>query len=405
VTLSPRFLRLLVCAPLLGGCAGEGVPEWLGEAVRNGPATLVVTPSPAPAGSPIQLAGCGYAAGLSVYGEDASAAGVEYWGGVADARGCLEVVRNASLHTGSHTLSAYQILRKRTLMARTTLEVVAGPLAVTSESYTFQWDASKLCIGEDDHFTWTASGALGPGGTFVYTPRYPDCQTARAVVVEVRSSATLRVSTVVPVGDELSNDATQAGKTIAATTRGGVARLCMFPNPSFSAPASYRITVENLGATSAGDVAVTGRDFNDWLVFYWNDCLGADADGDGWSDSVEHAMAQLVYPTGNYNSGALPAGTDYLRACGTAAADDEFDAWPPDFDDDGRVTDADVARVAAHVGEGNGIPWANITPDSGPDGYWSHVGAWNRFDLDGDGWVGSSDVARARALLGARCAP
>jgi hypothetical protein len=186
----------------------------------------------------------------------------------------------------------------------------------------------------------------------------------------------------------------------------GVAELCMFPATNFTAPTGYTITVTNVSTTTASTVSITGKDYNNWSYFYWNECLAADADHDGWSDSYEHAMAQLTYPTGNYLYGWLPAGSDYLRSCGTATPNDEFDFWPPDLDDDGVVTQADVDLLTPHVGEGNGIPWSQMSPNSGTPAYFnSHTGAWNRFDLNADGWVDAKDVALLQSYLGKRCAP
>ncbi len=413
-----RFPGLIALAAVAIACGGAdpgasdgGAPTVnVSEAARSGAASLAAAPSPAPAGASLQVTGCGYTAGLSILGQDQGPAGTRSWSAVADASGCLAAAVTVGRDVGTHTLKAYQQLKRgqATLLGQTSVDVVPAPLGITSESYSFRWDATKACLGEDDHADWTAAGSLAPGESFTFAPRHPDCNDPRAVMVKVTAGtdAQLQVSTVVPENDYLSNERTQKGKTIVARTSGGVARLCMFPNTSFTAPAGYAITVTNVGSTTATSVDVSGKDYNDWPYFYWSACLGADADGDGWSDSYEHTLAQLVYPSGNFNSGALPAGTDYLRACGTSSANDEFDAWPVDLDDDGVVTQVDADLVAAHVGEGNGIAWSRISPNPGiPENYWNHVGDWNRFDLDADGWVTSADVDLVKARLGARCGP
>lgn len=399
------LVLLLLLAPTLA-CQGEPPADRQAAALRTR-ATLTVTPDPVPGRQPIHLAGCGYVPALDISGEDRGPTGVEHWWAVVDAAGCFAVDRPASSVAGSHTLRAYQRLKRgqATLMAQASLTVTPPPLGLVEERYFFRWDASKACVSEDDTLDWSAAGALAPGASFTFTPRYPDCENARAVMVKLAAGAgaSLRLATVVPADDGLSNELGQRGTPLVTETVGGTARLCMFPNTTFTAPAGYTITVTNLGTTTA-DVSLTGKDYNDWLYFYWRECLETDADGDGWSDSYEHAMAQLVYPTGNFNDGALPAGTDYLRACGTAAAYDEFDAWPPDLDDDGAVTPADADLLAAHLGEGNGVPWASISPNPGrPEFFWNHVGGWNRFDLDADGWVDLRDLEVVQGFMGARC--
>lgn len=392
-------VRRMVLSMFLAATAAYGRPLA---------ATLVVSPTPALASQPLHVSGCGYTPGLWVYGEDQGPSGVEPWGGPVDSAGCLAVDRKASATPGLHTLRASQRLRRNgslALLAQVSFLVNPSPLAVTSESTVFQWDAQKACIGEDDRSDWTASGYLDPGASFVFTPKFPQCNNQRAVMVKLVSSdptAQLEVSTVVPAADGISNNPAQAGSTLTVPTRNGVAQLCMFPNSVFTT-ANYAITVRNTGSARVSSVAVTGKDRNDWGALYWQDCLAADADRDGWSDSYEHAMAQLLYPSGNYLYGEKPAGSDYLRSCGTGASNDEFDAWPLDLDDDGAVTAADLAQVNAHLGQGNGVSWDRISPNAGPENFWNHLGDWNRFDLNGDGWVTSADASLVSQSLGAVC--
>jgi hypothetical protein len=407
-----RTILWLLAAGCNAGAAHDGAAPAVGaqNSASHLSASLSATPNPVTARQPLHLLGCGYAASLAIVGEDWGPEGMEPWGAAVDSTGCFAVDRQASSYAGSHTLKAFQRLKgtQATLVAEASLTVDSAPLSLVSESYFFRWNPSATCVSEDDTLDWSAAGWLAPGQSWSFSPRFPDCNDARAVMVHVAagSSALLRVSTVMPVSDGISNNPGQAGKTIAATTAGGTAQLCMFPNTSFTAPTGYTITVTNIGTTTASNVTLTGQDYNDWIYFYWSPCLAADADHDGWSDSYEHAMAQLIYPTGNYLNGALPAGSDYLRSCGTPIANDEFDFWPPDFDDDGVVTQADVDLLAANLGQGNGIAWAQVSPNSGiPQYFWNHVGAWNRFDLNADGMVDSKDLAIVQSMLGARCAP
>ena len=410
--------RMLAVAALAAACGGPESSPGPGSldasrealARSSGGSSLAVAPNPVASHAAMRVTGCGYAAGGTVTVNDSGPAGARSWSATVDASGCLASDASAGADAGSHTVKTYQQLKRggqASLVAQATFTVLPAPLALISENYSFRWDATKGCVGEDDHLDWTAQGTLAPGHSFSFTPQYPDCGTSRAVMFHVASEAgsSLRLRTVVPRYDGISNDPAQEGMEIVARSVNGAAHLCMFPNTGFSAPAGYTVTLTNEGTTSAS-VTLTGSDENDWPYYYWSQCLAADADHDGWSDSLEHAMAQLVYPTGNHVTGSLPAGTNYLRACGTPGANDEFDTWPPDLDDDGVVTQADVDLLAAHLGEGNGIAWSLISPNHDvPEAYWNHVGAWNRFDLNADGWVDSKDLDLVKAALGKRCGP
>jgi hypothetical protein len=406
------MLALAALAAACGGTASSPDPgpfDSSREALArsSGGSSLAVVPNPVASRAAMRVTGCGYAAGGSVTVNDSGPAGARSWTATADASGCLASDASAGTDAGSHTVKTYQQLKRGgppSLVAQASVTVLPAPLGVIGERYYWRWDATKNCVSEDDTLDWSAAGSLAPGQSFSFTPRYPDCNDPRAVMGKVTASsgANLQLSTVVPASDRYSADPSQAGKPIVASMSGGVARICMFPDTSFKPNAGYTITVTNLGTTAVNDVTVTGKDYNDWPMFYWNECLGADADGDGWSDSYEHTMAQLVASANDF----VGKGTNYLASCGTSQPNDEFDFWPPDFDDDGVVTQADVDLLTSHLGEGNGVPWASISPNSTDPGYfWNHVGAWNRFDLTGDGWVDSKDLAIVQGLLGQRCSP
>ncbi|MGH8509426.1 MAG: Ig-like domain-containing protein, partial [Gammaproteobacteria bacterium] len=131
----------------------------------------------------------------------------------------------------------------------------------------------------------------------------------------------------------------------------------------------------------------------------------ADADHDGWNDSLEHSMANLVYPNG-YIAGIYQPyilwGSNYLRAeAQTAIADDEVDSYPPDLNDDGVVDALDANKLAGHLGEGNGVPLEQISPNGGDARfYWANTWPWRRFDLDGDGYVSETDAGIVASLVG-----
>ena len=98
-----------------------------------------------------------------------------------------------------------------------------------------------------------------------------------------------------------------------------------------------------------------------------------DADGDGFSDAAEKFV-----------------GTDPARACNqtTAANDEATDAWPPDVNDDTRVTVQDVVLFRQVYGSSSG------------DGAYD-----KRYDLNMDGAIGISDVVLVRPRYGATCEP
>src|SRR5262249_53835429 len=74
-----------------------------------------------------------------------------------------------------------------------------------------------------------------------------------------------------------------------------------WPTPTYQGvPSTYTIT--NVGTETAYNVALSGQSHNGWLSFYYNECYRADADGDGWNDSLEVAMA--AYSTAD--SGMYP---------------------------------------------------------------------------------------------------
>ena len=86
--------------------------------------------------------------------------------------------------------------------------------------------------------------------------------------------------------------------------------------------------------------------------------LNRDSDGDGFKDSLEVYM-----------------GTNPNLACG-------INAWPPDFDNNGKVTGVDISAVVGHNG----------TSDT-------------RYDLNGDGKVDTADIDIVKGLYGKSCTP
>lgn len=260
------------------------------------------------------------------------------------------------------------------------------PMAVTSEQY--QWvpalDPSWPCVSEDDQLQWAAGGSLAPGEPLTFTPLFPDCNNSRAIVVsaswDASSGARLELSSVVPGASRVQSGVAPGVLVRATKTSPASSRLCMFPFFSYSDWQRASFTVVNVGTATAYTANLTGYDANDWEMNYYDACQNVDADRDGWSDSIEHGMENLTVNEDRL----MLMGSDYLRGVGTPGADNEYDFFPPDLDDDGAVTQADVDRVSAHLGQGTGVPISLVTPNPGANNFLLQKGAWRRFDLDGD---------------------
>jgi hypothetical protein len=280
-------------------------------------------------------------------------------------------------------------------------------MSLAYDRYDFRnLSGDNSCLGEDDALEWQATEALKPGESFSYTPQVPACDAhpaAISVVLSWEGSAS-ELSSVVPDNDFASWDPTQQGKRIVAPRIGTTAQLCMFPAYDASNE-YYTITVTNVGSTTAYNVLLQGRSDNDWSINYYARCMNADADGDGWNDSLEHSMANLLYPLGYIDGVFQPYllwGSNYLKArAETSRPDDEIDSYPPDLNDDGVVDANDVAIIESYLGQGNGIPLEDISPNpSDPEWFHANHFPWRRYDLDGDGYVSQEDVNIVKSLIG-----
>jgi hypothetical protein len=277
------------------------------------------------------------------------------------------------------------------------------PMTVQYEKYSFRTSRTD-CVGEDDSLTWKVAGSLKPGESFTFTPQKPDCADhPTAITVALASdSSQLQLSSVVPAADFTSNDPSQAGKTIVAPNVGTTAELCMFPAyPPPPAPSVYSsITVKNVGTMTASNVSMDGTDQNDWIENFYYRCMNADADRDGWNDSLEHTMGILTYYVPNASTTRY-MGSNYLRSSGTSTPNDEVDFYPPDFNDDDMVDQTDVDVITAHLGEGTGVSLDQISPNPGDPTYqYNQALSWRRYDLDGDGYVDQRDVDIVKSLAG-----
>ncbi len=281
------------------------------------------------------------------------------------------------------------------------------PMALQYENYNFRnLSGDNSCLGEDDHLSWQATGSLAPGESFSFTPQYAACNGHPAVISVVAnwSGGPLELSSSAPDSDYASWDNAQMGKLIVAPVVNQGAQLCMFPAYSGDGR-NYTITLTNNGSQTVSNIVLEGRGENDWPYFYYERCIYGDADGDGWNDSSEHTMANLVYPNGYIDGEYQPYilwGSNYLRdRPATAAANDEVDAYPPDLNDDGIVDQQDINELQVWLGQGNGLPQQFISPNPG-DAEWFHNNtyAWRRYDLDGDGYVGPEDKEIISTLVG-----
>ena len=284
------------------------------------------------------------------------------------------------------------------------------PMNLELERYYFRVAGEDSCLGEDDALEWEAMGSLAPGESFSFTPAVPGCDGHPAAITVMAKwpEGTLELTSTVPDADFTSWDPDQAGRMIQAPDVGVRAQLCMFPAWT-GAGRTYTVTVTNAGNEAVHDISLHGRHENDWSLYYYPRCLNADADGDGWNDSLEHSMALLLYPIGYIDGVFQPDvlwGSNYLRSSPRSPeSQDEIDSYPPDFNDDGRVDAVDLARLDAHRGRGNGVPLSDISPDPGENGFYNNSLAWRRFDLDGDGYVDEADRHIVEGLAGQSLPP
>ena len=301
----------------------------------------------------------------------------------------------------SATISAAKPTKKQTN------NIDLSPMAIEYDRYEFRnLSGDNSCLGEDDALEWKATGSLEPGESFTYTSEVPGCyRSLHAISVTLTwQDSELELSSIIPGNDGTSWDLSQKGKPISAIKSGNSAQLCMFP--SFDDEATvYSITVTNTGNSTAKNIVLDGWDKNDWPIYYYNRCMHSDADRDGWNDSFEHSMSQLVYPLGYIDGEFQPYilwGSNYLKgSADTSDVDDEIDSYPPDFSDDGIVNNDDVEEINWYLGEGNGIALETISPNHNiPESYHSNQFAWRRYDLNVDGYVTQADVEIVEKLIG-----
>src|SRR5262249_31725309 len=160
--------------------------------------------------------------------------------------------------------------------------------SVQSESFFKRWpDGPSGCFYWDDTLEWKATGSLLPGESFTFVPSVPTCQGAEMPVIiawATWDASELEISSIAPDNDGISNDFRQVGMPVSGTTVGRESHLCMFT--AASQQYSYAITIRNIGSQTANAVQFGGAEYNGWPVNYYDACSKADADKDGWNDSL-----------------------------------------------------------------------------------------------------------------------
>lgn len=285
---------------------------------------------------------------------------------------------------------------------------VTTVMTVQSENLQqpYSWQDPRY-FGVDDFMNWTVTGQIAPGDSYTYVPRWPISSASEvpAISANVRwtGATTLRMTSAVPMNDQVSAT-DHTGQAITAPVVGATAELCMFFVPSNAVPTfNYALTITNVGTTAATAVTLTGQESNGYTSNYGQFCNRADADGDGWNDTLEEGIADLTAPATMTTEDKMSVlGVDYLgQRSATSAVNDEVDSYPPDVNDDGIVSQADVDAISAWVGQGTGVPFSRVDYTGvGPNRYQAQSGLWRRYDLNGDGLVTAGDVSWVRAEVG-----
>jgi len=295
--------------------------------------------------------------------------------------------------------------------------------------------ARSGCYGVDGYATWTGTGALDPGQSFEFMPAYPTCVASEnpAIVMHADwSGATqLKVETTNPFVEPVTNLAAtmgfhQVAPVMASAGGRQQANLCMFTDPyatdtalgydqssAYGPPINWSVKITNVGTQSAS-VNLTGQETDGWPAEYYAGCARADADGDRWNDMIEQDV--LFLGGGNTSTSPATDGSFYESTTTPINLNNSMliSADPADLNSDGVIDQADVAAVQQIVGEGNGLPVDELSPN----GYVASLVAnplcsagitsatfakqarWRRDDLDGDGCVTSHDVAMVQGLVG-----
>jgi|GEM_PF-4581338 len=303
-------------------------------------------------------------------------------------------------------------------------------------SFTQSWQArypdrglNTGCFGVDDRASWQGSGTLAPGATYTFTPSDPTCRHSEipmiAMHVSWSGSTQIKLETTNPFAaaqvDTNSNgpfhtNLHEIAPVTADANANQQANLCMWTNADLTAYAEglitsstdttdyhipWTMTLTNTG-TQTATITASGYEANGWIMNLFPGCRRADGDSDHWNDSLEMVMQYLTESVG----GAADArtayqGSDYVAASGTAAANDEIDFSPADFNDDGVINQTDVNTISSYVGQGDSVSIDQISPNNTDSTYVNNeIKVWRRYDLDGDGLVTQHDIDWVKTLVG-----
>jgi len=294
-----------------------------------------------------------------------------------------------------------------------------GGTSTSSTPMTLQWETisrpsssqDPAYFQTDDFMNWKVTGDLAAGASYTFTPQWPTSWASELPAATANltwsGSTTLTMTTVVPQNNQIAGidpSVDHIGQQITAPVYSNSAQLCLFMTGGPVTPSwTYTVTITNTGSQPATGVSFTGQESNGYTANYAHFCNRADADADGWNDTLEQGLLDLSYPgasTTNDRLGVL--GSDYLGATSrTTTTTDEVDASPVDLNDDGVVDSADVAIIQSWVGQGTGVPFDRIDYSAvSADTFNKQTGLWRRYDLDGDGLVTRNDVAWVQDEVG-----
>jgi hypothetical protein len=274
----------------------------------------------------------------------------------------------------------------------------------------YPWQDPRY-FGVDDFMDWIVTGQIAPGDSYTYVPRWPISSASEVPAISANlrwsGATTLRMTSAVPMNDQVSAAdprVDHTGQAITAPVVGSTAALCMFFVPNSAvATFNYAVTITNVGSDAATSVNLTGQESNGYTSNFGPFCNRADADADGWNDTLEEGISDLTAPaTGTSEEKFGVLGADYLQQRSvTNATNDEVDSFPPDVNDDGTVDRADVDAISGWVGQGTGVPFSRVDYTGvGPNRFQAQSGLWRRYDLNGDGLVTTADVSWVQAEVG-----
>lgn len=332
------------------------------------------------------------------------------------------------------SLGIYALVQTFAANPHTVPAPTSTPLAFTQNWQARYADGRGLsggCFGVDDQASWQGGGTLAPGASYTFTPDNPTCSQSELPVItmhlswsgstQVKLETTNQFAPALVAANAYGPYYNNLHEVAPITSDAGgkqQANLCLWADASETvyaeglvAPATqittnyhlpWTMTITNTGSQTA-TISASGYEANGWDMNIYPGCKRADGDGDHWNDSLEMVSQNLTYysTVADTSPGKTYQGSNYVLAKGTATPNDEVDASPVDFNDDGVVDQTDVDVVSRHLGEGDGVSIDQIGPNQGTPGYlYNETLSWRRYDIDGDGMVTQNDVNWIKGLVG-----